>query len=298
MPIPNFLHCLSLPPSHPASIHPCLRNACHLVACSIIGGRWAALEPYFAKRTRRFLDEALMLASRKHIAHFLWATVLLASYLARARRVEESYVLISSASHLLGAAGLSSTHNPEIEHDYIPDQFLLPAATTEAEALERGWLAQSVFMTDRALSVLTGYPGTFVSNMRWMPSMDEAEITYPWFKMPIVNQEELSKMWRSDEHRTTSITYLFDEVTALALSVHRNQSTKDAIDPSSIESFIRFHDTRIPPLDDAIKDSSPTVLLSHITLYGVSSMFFSLFAGMDAKARSEMLRCVHRLVEI
>ncbi|KAF8311305.1 hypothetical protein DL93DRAFT_1498661 [Clavulina sp. PMI_390] len=62
IPLPRFLHCLSLPLSHPGSIHPCLRDACHLAACSVLGGRWTSLEPYFLARTRRFLDEVLLVA--------------------------------------------------------------------------------------------------------------------------------------------------------------------------------------------------------------------------------------------
>ncbi|KAF8310884.1 hypothetical protein DL93DRAFT_1566845 [Clavulina sp. PMI_390] len=123
-----------------------------------------------------------MFANSGHITQFLWASVLFASYLARAQRVGESYAIISPASQLVTACGLGSTHNPEVDRGYRPDQFLLPPPATEAEAIERIWLAQSVFITDRSLSVLAGCAGTFVCDPRWRPVMDEPEITYPWFK--------------------------------------------------------------------------------------------------------------------
>ncbi|KAF8306833.1 hypothetical protein DL93DRAFT_164948 [Clavulina sp. PMI_390] len=217
-PIPDFIRHLSLPTSHPNSLHPCLRHACHLAACSIIGGRWSDLEPYFAERTRYFLEEALMLASPEHITQFLWASVILASYFTRGRRIKESYAIISPAGHLAMACGLLSCHDSDIEPDYRQDQFLLPMPATEAEALERLWLAHSVFITDWSLNILTGCPGTFVCDERWIPSLDQAEITYPWFKLNMTSEEELSTIWRSDVHRNFSLMHLFILVAAETLS--------------------------------------------------------------------------------
>ncbi|KAF8304900.1 hypothetical protein DL93DRAFT_413001 [Clavulina sp. PMI_390] len=183
IPLPYFLRCLSLPQSHPNSIHPSLRNACHLAACSILGGRWSQLEPHFAQITRQFLHAALVLPNPQQVIHFLWASSLMASYLARARRIEESYMVITPASYMALACGLLCTHNPEFEDNYNPRQFLLPPPVTEEEALHRIWLAHSVFTTDQSLSVLTGIPGCLMCNGRWRPSTEKAEIVYSWFKV-------------------------------------------------------------------------------------------------------------------
>ncbi|KAF8310888.1 hypothetical protein DL93DRAFT_2169450 [Clavulina sp. PMI_390] len=298
IPLPNFLRRLSLSHSHPESTHPCLRNACHLAACNVLGGRWADLEPYFAERTRQFLEEALMHADRDHITQFLWASVLLASYLLRARRVRESYAVISPASNLSMACGLSSSHNTESEPEYRPDQFLLPPPASETEALERIWLASSIFMTDHSLSLLMGCSGTLVCDPRWRPDMDEGEIGYSWFKIPRVDNERLSKIWQSDIHRNISITLLFIEVTGFVLSAHKSQSSGDVASIALLNSFINFHNTTIPPLSDAANNSNSNILLSHAMLYGTSAIFYSLFARKDPKARGEMVRCAQKLVEV
>ncbi|KAF8310833.1 hypothetical protein DL93DRAFT_1562781 [Clavulina sp. PMI_390] len=295
IPLRNFLRRLALPPSHSASIHPCLRNACHLAACSVIGGRWSYLEQYFAERTRHFLDEALMLADPEHLTQFLWASVILASYFTRVGRVEESFAVISPASHLGAACGLGSTHNPDVEDDYQPDEFLLPAPTTEDEAFERLLLSKSIFITDWSLNMLTGCPATFVCDDRWIPCLDKDEIIYTWFKPRLTGEKELVKMWQSDIHRTTSLTFLFVLVTTAANSIAKKQSIGDQ---KSLKSFIRFHDAIIPSFSEAVDNSNSTALLLHATLYGSSAIFHSLFAGKDARARSEMLRCVQMLVDL
>ncbi|KAF8306832.1 hypothetical protein DL93DRAFT_2171975 [Clavulina sp. PMI_390] len=298
IPLLDFLPRLSLPPSHPRSIHPCLRDACHLAACSVLGGRWSHLEPYFAERTRHFLNAALMLVNLEHMTQFLWASVILASYFTRVRRVQESYAIISPASHLVAACGLLSTHDPGLEHGYRADQFLLPAPKTEVEALERIWLAQSVFITDRSLHMLIGYPGTFPCDKRCIPSLDKTEITYPSFKPKMTTEKELMKMWQSDVYRAASVMHLFSLVTTFAEFTHSGKTTRDQMDITLIQSFIQFHDATIPSFLGRANSSPSTVLLPHTTLYGGAAIFYSLFPRNDARARGEMIRFVEKLVEI
>ncbi|KAF8309879.1 hypothetical protein DL93DRAFT_1684647 [Clavulina sp. PMI_390] len=114
MDLPYFLHCFSLPPSHPESIHPCLLNACYLAACESSGGVLASLQPFFIQRTRYFLNQSLMYGDR--IMHFLWATVVLACNLGRRRRLGEAYVIVSSAALLVSASGrIGGEHLPNID---------------------------------------------------------------------------------------------------------------------------------------------------------------------------------------
>ncbi|KAF8308635.1 hypothetical protein DL93DRAFT_1868254 [Clavulina sp. PMI_390] len=295
---PNLLRRLSLDSSHPESLHPCLRNACHLAACSALGGRWGDLEPYFSGRTRSYLNEALANPSSEHMTQYLRASTLMASYLLRARRLEETYMIITPTCYLAAACGLLCSHNPEVEDNYQPDRLLLPPPATEDEALDRIWLAHSIFITDHSLSVLTGIPGSFLCGNRWGPSMENAEGVYPWFKMPMVREELLSKIWQSDIHRNVATVYLFHRVNTAARSIYNNRAIVDETDLISIKSSIRSHDWSIPPLAVVINDHESKILFSHATLFGSSAILHSLYAGQDLKARSEMLRCVETLVGI
>ncbi|KAF8313474.1 hypothetical protein DL93DRAFT_1175316 [Clavulina sp. PMI_390] len=297
-PLPNFLRRLSLPTSHPSSIHSCLRSACHLAACSVLGGQWTHLEPYFVQLTRHFLHDVLTCAGREHFTQFLWASSLLACYLARAGRVDESLAVITPASSLAMACGIASSHNPEFEDDYKSDQYLLPAPVTETEALDLIWLAYSIFMTDQYLSVLNGCPGTYLCHERWRRPFVEAQGLYSSFKVKMTSETELSKIWQSDLHLNASMTRIFRRVTAAALLISRNQSVGDDLDPLSLKAFIRFQYSTIPQLSDAINSSNPYTLFAHATLYGSSVVLHSLHAGEDIQARSEMLRCSQALVGI
>ncbi|KAF8309901.1 hypothetical protein DL93DRAFT_1689307 [Clavulina sp. PMI_390] len=298
MPLPQFLHSIALPPSDPASIHPCLRNACHLVACSILGGRWASLEPYFAERTRRFLDQALMWADRDRITHFLWATTLLASYFMRARRIKESFLAITSASQFATACGLLSTHNEGVEASYQPDEFLLPPPVTEAEALSRLWLAHSIHITDQSLNALTALPWSFVCDERWTPASEHSDIMYPWFKMPMATEEELSKVWRSDVHLNASIMHIFQQVDTYASNLREHGRKRGEKESGKLRVLLDFHESRIRPFSETISSLNPHGLLAHATLNGTSLIFHSLFSGRNPEARAQMLRAAHKLVEI
>ncbi|KAF8293676.1 hypothetical protein DL93DRAFT_859284 [Clavulina sp. PMI_390] len=294
IPLTHLLRVLPLPTWHAESLHPCLRNALHLAACSILGGDWKLMEPYFADRTRHFLERALMLVNQRHIMDYLWASCLLATYFARERRLEESYTIIAPASYFAIACGLVCTHNPEYEDHYDPHDYLLPAPVTETEVLLRLWLAHSVFTTDQMLSTLTGLPSCVSCDSRWTPSMEKVEVVYPWFKTPVAREEEVSKVWQSDIHRNLSIAHVFRQVTATLLPMFQNPTIIEV----ALKPLIYFHDSRIPPLSDAISYSDSDLLLAHTTLYGSAAVLQSLLAANDPKAKSEMLRCAQRLVEI
>ncbi|KAF8312238.1 hypothetical protein DL93DRAFT_1327861 [Clavulina sp. PMI_390] len=164
--VPYFLACVSLPPSHPEAIHPCLLNACYLAACVAGGKAYADLQPYFIMRTRHFLDEALMFADR--IMHFLWASMLLGNCLARSRRMQEWYTVVSSAAQFASACGLRLTHTPDgvpKPDDACRDEALLPPPKDEAEAIDRIRLAHSIYITDQSMTTLTALPQTFSWDM-------------------------------------------------------------------------------------------------------------------------------------
>ncbi|KAF8310832.1 hypothetical protein DL93DRAFT_1561684 [Clavulina sp. PMI_390] len=244
-----------------------------------------------------------MFANQEHITQFLWTSALFASYLVRARRVDEGYAIISPASHLAVACGLLSCHNPESEPDYRPDQFLLPPPVTETEALERIWLGHSVFIADHSLSVLTGLPTSFTCDGRWIPSMDNFEITYPWFKMPMARDEEVSKIWQSDVHRNIPVTHLFVEVTVFALSFHISITQRvDQSDTklSSSSSSPSFASMMLEFLLSQTRSLTRTLMsFSLMQRYTGAQLFFTVsMLGKMQNARSEMLRAVQKLVDI
>lgn len=167
MDVPRFLQLLALPPDDPDSLHPALLNSTYLAACCLAGGRLATFEPYFVQQTRLHLQQSLAFADR--LTHFLWASIILGSYLARVHRLRESYAVISSASRFALACGLDGSNDETAADNTDPDtgQYLLPPPKDYTEAIERIRLAHSIYLTDRSLAMLSGYPSAFVFNENW-----------------------------------------------------------------------------------------------------------------------------------
>ncbi|KAF8320880.1 hypothetical protein DL93DRAFT_1746854 [Clavulina sp. PMI_390] len=180
-PLSRFLARLSLPSTHPDSVHPCLRNACHLAACSILGGHWSSLETYFIQRTRYFLGQIIMLVDFQHFTQYLWASSLLASYFVKARRLEEAFVIIAAASQLAKGYGLLSICPLDRDDSY--DGVLPTELRTHDESLDLLWLLQSLFMVDQSLSTLAAFPLSFIRGKYLIPFFDRSDIAYPSFKV-------------------------------------------------------------------------------------------------------------------
>ncbi|KAF8312237.1 hypothetical protein DL93DRAFT_1326931 [Clavulina sp. PMI_390] len=100
------------------------------------------------------------------VTHFLWASMILASCLARSRRMQESYAVVSAAAQFASACGLRLIHGSgwAVEDDCCLDDSLLPSPKDEIEALDRIGLAHSVYITDQSVSTLAGAPATFPYN--------------------------------------------------------------------------------------------------------------------------------------
>ncbi|KAF8306988.1 hypothetical protein DL93DRAFT_2232343 [Clavulina sp. PMI_390] len=155
-----------------------------------------------------------MLADREHFVQYLWASTLLASYFARARRLQESTVVIAAACQMANACGIFTVAGAEIETVYDPGELMLPP-TTEAEASNVIWLAHSLFVVDQLLCAIAAFPPSLVREQYLIPSFEHSGITYPWFKMPTISEEELSSIWNSDVHLILSTTLVFLMVAAL-----------------------------------------------------------------------------------
>lgn len=85
-------------------MHPGLLNAIYLAACSLGGGILLQHVEYFVAETQAQLQQSLTLADR--ITHFLWGSILLSTWFARAGRLVESYVCMVSTVRFAVGCGL------------------------------------------------------------------------------------------------------------------------------------------------------------------------------------------------
>ncbi|KAF8309907.1 hypothetical protein DL93DRAFT_2158106 [Clavulina sp. PMI_390] len=293
MDVAYFLRCFALPSSHPESIHPCLLHACYLAACNLVGGRWAAYEPYFLERSRFFLNQALMLADR--IPHFLWASILLGYYFGKARRLEESFAVVSAASRLAVACGFcTSGENPP-----LGTVGLLSPPTNKAEAIDRFWLFHAIYMGDQALPALFPFPETLGCDKESGLATGDVSKNDSWFKIPMIEAEDLSGFWKSDVHLRASAMHIFQRVHKFAISVIGNGFPSNNTTYNTLKAEIQHFDERVLPVSskkvleypEGAPLFNPYVLITHITLLGSGLILYSLRAREDTSARSEMVSC-------
>ncbi|KAF8311356.1 hypothetical protein DL93DRAFT_1478092 [Clavulina sp. PMI_390] len=154
--IPDFISRVSLPPTHPDSIHPCLLNACYLAACAGNGDGLTSFKSYFLRRTRRFLQQSLMFVDRT--THFLRAKLILGTFFAQERRVVECLTVIGTTACFAAACGLNLPYDSMKgwENSY-PDGYLLPPPKDKAEADDRIRLAHSIYTGCQFLYLVCGY---------------------------------------------------------------------------------------------------------------------------------------------
>ncbi|KAF8304935.1 hypothetical protein DL93DRAFT_2172874 [Clavulina sp. PMI_390] len=306
MDVPHLLHCVSLPPSHPDAIHPCLLNACYLGACASSGGTLTSLEPYFIRRTRYFLDQSLKHADR--ITHFLWASIILTCYFAKARRLDESFAVANAATHFAYACGLSPSGDPTFNgtKDFDVAGYLLPPPKDETEAINRIRLAHSLYLLDQTAPILGGVSTSFPYDPSWASTPKKASHKYQYGEGMSVREERLSEIWHSDMHLKVSMARNFDRVTALAR--HASGAGYRELDEeySSLKVHLDSEHSAIPPLSDpvglqsseAVGMFNPNLLLVHITLYGSGLILHSLQADKDSEARKRLRYCVESLMDV
>ncbi|KAF8312619.1 hypothetical protein DL93DRAFT_1292897 [Clavulina sp. PMI_390] len=285
--IEHFRHCVTLPSSDPDSIHPCLLNACYLGACVNKGESMLSLEPYFVRRTRHFLDQALMFADR--ITQFLWASVLLACYFGRRRRMEESFAVISAAARLALACGLGQPPG----EDALGEN-LLPPPKNEAEAVDRIRLARSIYIADQSITLVSTYPMTFPGDR------------LQHGKGAAIRQEELLNLWQSSEQLLVSMMRLSEQVNKFARATYANNFRASYDEYVVLRDKISVYLGSMPPLPDvhglsppeAIRTFNSNILFAHATLHGAGMMLHSLRANYDLEARRLMFESMRALVHM
>ncbi|KAF8304862.1 hypothetical protein DL93DRAFT_2090045, partial [Clavulina sp. PMI_390] len=298
---PNFLRRVSLRPSHADSIHPCLLNACYLGACSGSGCEFGFLEPYFLRRTRHFLEQSLMYADR--IPHFLWANLILGCYLARKRRLEECFSVISAATHLARACGLSI---PSEMDEYDPAQYLLSPPEDEAMAMDRIQLAHSFYLMNQLLPVLGGPPPSFPYDYRWAMTPKEACLRYHYGKESIITEEKLSELWRSEGHLKVLLARTSERVMGFAQQSYEKDCDGFDDEYSVLGAQINSQNSTIPPLYDSYKlrpqqargTFNPNMLVPHMAMHGNGLLLHAMRASKVPEARRQMLMRVDALLGI
>lgn len=113
-----------LPPTSPHAIHPGFLNAVYLTACSVGEGVLLQHVEHFLKETQAQLRQSLTLVDR--ITHFLWGSILLSTWFARAGRFLETYVsMVSTVRFALGCGLVGS------------EAGVLPPLSNADEAIDR-----------------------------------------------------------------------------------------------------------------------------------------------------------------
>ncbi|KAF8309025.1 hypothetical protein DL93DRAFT_2231211 [Clavulina sp. PMI_390] len=302
-----FIPRVSLPPSHPESIHPCLLNACYLAACTSNGSGLASFKAFFLQRTRHFLQHSLMFSDRT--TDFLWASLILGVFFAKERRVVESMAMAAATAHFALACGLSLPGTSARRKGSSMNEHLLPPPRDKAEANDRVRLAHSIFFGCQALPLLSGNPLAFPYENQWSDAEEEVlsdcQDAKARFCSISMTKDDL---WRSELRLRVLVINTFERSTKFARSVAANShpGEEDEQEYLTIESQIHAQRASFPPLYDPHKLRPPGVsnkftsqsVFGYLTLYGSGLIIHSLWAIHRAESRAKMFECVRALVDI
>lgn len=170
MDLKYFFECLARPPHDPMSLHPSLLNAIYAISCCFGGNLYHDERDYFVSEARRGLETSLQ--DMERLTHSLWATVILSSYYTNAGRIPEAYAMISGSAKFALACGLDGV--TPLNRSSAPEFPLLLPPTSDAEARDRVCLSRAIYMTERSLSMLTGFPSVYRTAMKTRPDISTA----------------------------------------------------------------------------------------------------------------------------
>lgn len=159
----RFLMRLTLPTSHPNSIHPSLLNAMYLIACLYSPTpEVVALQSRFFAQVRFHLPQALAQVDR--LFDYLIATCLLARHYFHQARLLEAHQTIQAAARFSLACGMHKIRTRSVEAtasdpDLASSLLGPPADTIElGERINIFWV---IFVMDRMNSLTMNLPHTF-----------------------------------------------------------------------------------------------------------------------------------------
>ncbi|KAF8316587.1 hypothetical protein DL93DRAFT_744018 [Clavulina sp. PMI_390] len=298
--VSQFTPRISLPSSHPKSVHPCLLNACYLAACTSNGGRLGSFKPYFLQRTRRFLQHSLMLADR--IGDFLWASVIMTVFFARERRLMESIATADATTRFAIACGLNLPGNTGGGETSAADNGLLPPPKNTVEADDRVRLAHAIYIGVQTFPQLCGCPPLFTYDDWWSSISRETLIRFQDGKVSVTAKES----WRLELYLRILVTNTFERVKKFAKSVavdgHRGQEAEYLSIETQIrvqhEALLPLYDPHRPPTPGASNPFNLRVVLGHVILYGSGLVLHSLWAAQESESRTKMFSCLQGIVDI
>lgn len=159
----HFFYRLTRPAEDPMSFHPAFLNAIYANACFFEGDELAAFAPYFARQTQYYLHESLAYADR--LTDFMWASVMLGSYMIGIHSLDEAYAVVSACVRFALACGLDGavpvTGDDSSPRPQIP---LLDPPLDNEEARNRMHLSRAIYSLDRTLVMIAGFPSAFVNS--------------------------------------------------------------------------------------------------------------------------------------
>ncbi|KAF9507109.1 hypothetical protein BS47DRAFT_1398903 [Hydnum rufescens UP504] len=289
MNIPSFLQKLRLPESHPRSIHPGLMDAISLAACSLGGGSMSGFESFFLNRTRTYLQQALAYGNR--LMHFMWASVILSCYYARAGRIVEAHNTISATVMFAVGCGL---HKKAVIVNGAPYAMLAPPAD-EIEANERAALWNAIFISDSTISGASGLPVSF----------------------PGDNIASMHALFPSTPGRVANGDYLIDVKAVSLFETIREyaSASKDASHDhshsfwgqfKSLASVLAEFQRTLPPPDDPwglqpgeiVSPTNPYIVHAHMCSQVCTMLLYNIIIHHDANAYHKVLDAAYSMASL
>ncbi|KAF8304864.1 hypothetical protein DL93DRAFT_414357 [Clavulina sp. PMI_390] len=242
------------------------------------------------------------------IPHFLWASVILACYLARERRLEECFAVSDAATRLAIACGIGPRYPTAdaTDRDYNALETLLSPPIDEAEAMDRIRLAHSYYLMDQVAPVLGGSPPSFPYDDRWALTAKEASLRYQYGKDSFVQEGTLSELWSSDVHFKVLLARTHDRIMSFVQSSHAEGSNGTGEDYTILGAQITSQHSALPPLvpshrprsQQAADNFNPNMLSAHTAMYGNGLLLHTVRVGKEPGTRREMLKCLDGLLGV
>lgn len=298
MDIPYFLERVILPPEDPNSLHPALLNAIYLTVCCLAGGRLLEFRPYFQAEMRKHLYSSLAHADR--LTHLLWASVVHGSYLTNVGHVNEAYAVISPCATFALACGFDGI--VPLNSFTKPEYPLLPPPKDADEATDRTNLCYSIYLADRTLSLLSGFPSmfsTYVTSAAQDPKLPQPGLSE--------RRADLDRILNGPTPLNIKAVQLFERVERLARTVQSQGTEQHVRDEfEALKGALEaFHRTLPSLLDnrglvgyEAVSLVNPHVVIAHTSYHGSVLLLYSLFAEQDAGARGQVFEAARSIADV
>ncbi|KDQ15275.1 hypothetical protein BOTBODRAFT_65632 [Botryobasidium botryosum FD-172 SS1] len=313
----RFVARLTLPPSHPNSIHPALLNAMYLLACVYTTSPdIQALEPQFLAETRQHLPTALAEVDR--LFDYLIASVLIARYYNHRTRSLEGHLAIASAARFSVGCGLHKIRSRSYDEMKVElATSLLGPPKDMIELGERINTFWGIFTIDKRTSIAMNLPSAYSDEeieTVWPIPMECYEMEYIQ-ALPCTSLRSLYVPGSGGAALglTTPINILA-KATAL---IHRSSQLAKQYDPelpATVDFWLKYRATQkaisefaaaLPPF--TYKRQTPilspdsgifVMAAGHMLATAASLVLHRLFMDEDPESREKGLICVRKIMSI